>query len=46
MHAFLTDRLADFALGTRFEDLPAEVVQEARRRLLDMEISRTGCAYK
>ncbi len=35
MHAFLTDRLADFALGTRFEDLPAEVVQEARRRLLD-----------
>ncbi len=35
MHAFLTDRLADFALGTRFENLPAEVVYEAKRRLLD-----------
>ncbi len=35
MCAYLTDRLADFALGTRFEDLPAEVVKEAKRRLLD-----------
>ncbi len=35
MHGFLADRLAEFALGTRFEDLPAEVVREARRRLLD-----------
>ena len=31
----LADRLAAFALGTRFEDLPAAVVVEARRRLLD-----------
>ncbi len=35
MCAYLTDRLADFALDTRFEDLPAEVVKEAKRRLLD-----------
>src|SRR5271165_6651807 len=35
MSAYLTDRLADFALDTRFEDLPAEVVMEAKRRLLD-----------
>src|SRR6201999_3512368 len=33
-------RLASFALSTRFEDLPAEVVAEARRRLLDA----FGCA--
>jgi 2-methylcitrate dehydratase len=31
----LAQRLAAFALSTRFEDLPAEVVSEARRRLLD-----------
>ena len=31
----LADRLADFALKTRFEDLPSTVVDEARRRLLD-----------
>src|SRR4051794_41957259 len=36
----LADRLADFALGTRFEDLPEAVVVEARRRLLDA----FGCA--
>jgi len=35
MHDFLADRLAEFALGTRFEDLPIEVVREAKRRLLD-----------
>ena len=35
MHGYLADRLVEFALGTRFEDLPAEVVTEARRRLLD-----------
>ena len=35
MCAYLTDRLADFALDTRFEELPAEVVKEAKRRLLD-----------
>ncbi len=31
----LADRLAAFTLSTRFEDLPNEVVVEARRRLLD-----------
>ncbi len=36
----LADRLAAFALGTRFEDLPEAVVVEARRRLLDS----LGCA--
>src|SRR5438309_9348847 len=35
MSETLADRLASFALSTRFEDLPAEVVAEARRRLLD-----------
>jgi 2-methylcitrate dehydratase len=40
MRPYLTDRLADFALDTRFEDLPAEVVKEAKRRLLDT----LGCA--
>ena len=36
----LADRLAAFALATRFEDLPEAVVVEARRRLLDS----LGCA--
>jgi 2-methylcitrate dehydratase len=40
MSAYLADRLAEFALGTRFEDLPGEVIDEARRRLLDT----LGCA--
>ncbi len=31
----LADRLASFALATRYEDLPAAVIHEARRRLLD-----------
>ena len=31
----LADRLASFALSTRFEDLPQAVVIEAKRRLLD-----------
>ncbi|MDB5353357.1 MAG: uncharacterized protein JWN86_4604 [Planctomycetota bacterium] len=31
----LADRLAGFALTTRFEDLPDQVVIEARRRLID-----------
>jgi 2-methylcitrate dehydratase len=31
----LADRLASFALATRFEDLPQAVVIEAKRRLLD-----------
>ena len=36
----LADRLVAFALNTRYEDLPAEVVVEARRRLVDA----LGCA--
>jgi 2-methylcitrate dehydratase len=40
MSGTLAQRLATFALGTRFEDLPAAVVVEARRRLLDS----LGCA--
>ena len=36
----LADRLAAFALATRFDDLPDAVVAEARRRLLDA----FGCA--
>jgi 2-methylcitrate dehydratase len=36
----LADRLAAFALGTKFADLPAAVVVEARRRLIDA----FGCA--
>lgn len=36
----LAERLAAFALGTRFADLPTTVVAEARRRLLDS----MGCA--
>jgi len=35
MSETLADRLAAFALSTRFEDLPEAVVVEARRRLLD-----------
>ncbi|WZO99730.1 MmgE/PrpD family protein [Isosphaeraceae bacterium EP7] len=31
----LADRLVDFALSTRFEELPDEVIVEARRRLQD-----------
>ncbi len=31
----LADRLVEFALTTRFEDLPTPVVAEAKRRLLD-----------
>ena len=40
MSGTLAQRLAAFALGTRFEDLPDAVVVEARRRLLDS----LGCA--
>ncbi|MEO6809803.1 MAG: hypothetical protein ABI353_11885 [Isosphaeraceae bacterium] len=35
MPELLADRLADFTLSTRFDDLPDAVVVEARRRLLD-----------
>ncbi len=40
MPATLADQLAEFALKTRFEDLPTAVVAEARRRLIDA----FGCA--
>ncbi|HEV3167235.1 MAG TPA: MmgE/PrpD family protein [Isosphaeraceae bacterium] len=40
MRDTLADRLAAFALETRFEDLPEGVVREARRRLIDT----FGCA--
>jgi 2-methylcitrate dehydratase len=40
MSETLADRLASFALTTRFKDLPDAVVEEARRRLLDA----FGCA--
>ncbi len=40
MSETLADRLAEFALGTRFDDLPGAVVAEARRRLIDA----FGCA--
>jgi len=40
MSETLADRLVDFALATRFEDLPEAVVAEARRRLIDT----FGCA--
>ncbi|GAC1466162.1 MAG: MmgE/PrpD family protein [Isosphaeraceae bacterium] len=40
MRETLADQLADFALSTRFEQLPAGVVREAKRRLIDS----LGCA--
>lgn len=40
MSETLADQLAEFALSTRFEDLPEAVVIEARRRLIDS----FGCA--
>jgi 2-methylcitrate dehydratase len=40
MSETLAERLAAFALDTRFEDLPSSVVAEARRRLVDS----TACA--
>lgn len=40
MSGTLAQNLASFALGTRFENLPAGVVVDARRRLLDS----LGCA--
>ena len=35
MRSTLADRLVDFALGVRFDSLPAEVITEAKRRLID-----------
>lgn len=38
----LAERLAAFALSTRFEDLPPEVVTESRRRLMDSFACASG----
>ena len=38
----LADRLADFTIKTRFEDLPDQVVVEARRRLIDAYACAAG----
>ncbi len=38
----LAERLAAFALETRFEDLPSNVIVEARRRLLDSMACAVG----
>ncbi|MHC5541205.1 MmgE/PrpD family protein, partial [Singulisphaera rosea] len=40
MSETLADRLAAFTIATRYEDLPEEVVAEAKRRLIDA----FGCA--
>lgn len=46
MSEMLADRLADFALKTRFEDLPSAVVAEARRRLLDAFACAAGALHE
>jgi 2-methylcitrate dehydratase len=42
----LADRLAEFTLATRFEDLPEAVVVEARRRLLDAFACAAGALHE
>lgn len=46
MPATLADRLADFALSTRFDDLPETVVVEAKRRLLDAFACGAGALHE
>ncbi len=46
MRETLAERLAAFAIGTRFEDLPAGVVAEARRRLIDSFACATGALHE
>ena len=46
MSETLADRLADFTLTTRFEDLPEPVVVEARRRLLDAFACAAGALHE
>lgn len=46
MSQTLADRLADFALSTRFEDLPAAVVAEAKRRLIDAFACAAGALHE
>src|SRR5436190_18306644 len=40
MNKTLAERLAEFAIGLKFEDLPAPVVHEVKRRVIDS----LGCA--
>ena len=42
----LADRLVDFALSARFEDLPASVVNEARRRWIDTFACAAGALHE
>lgn len=42
----LADRLADFALTTRFDALPVEVIHEATRRLLDTFACAAGALHE
>lgn len=46
MSETLAERLAAFALSTRFEDLPEAVVVEARRRLLDAFACAAGALHE
>lgn len=46
MAADLADRLVQFALGTRFEDLPGAVIVEARRRLIDSFACAIGALHE
>src|SRR4051812_745949 len=46
MRETLADRLASFALSTRFEDLPEAVVVEARRRLVDAFACAAGALHE
>lgn len=46
MSQTLADCLADFALSTRFEDLPAAVVAEAKRRLIDAFACAAGALHE
>ncbi len=42
----LADRLAAFALATKFDELPAAVVVEARRRLIDAFACAAGALHE
>jgi 2-methylcitrate dehydratase len=46
MRETLADRLVEFALSTRFDDLPGAVVAEARRRLLDAFACAAGALHE
>ena len=46
MRDTLADRLAAFALSTRFEDLPDGVIVEARRRLVDSLACAVGALHE